>query len=157
MKQSNYYYAVTINNLEVVSGMSKIDDVYDYFMKHYDYTIYTISVERNEINNNTHYHLLIGSEIEVKSFDVYNIHCWSDLLKESHDVTQYDLYIKKDGKYKIFNPHGFENKKSWYDLALELCISKMPLREMFQKYPHLIKHINKIRVLHEYYNPLIIM
>ena len=142
-----YYYAVTINNQKLVNKFRTIDSVY----KHFQYmpiTINVIAVERNELNSNIHYHLLISAEVPI-TFSVDNEFIWQKELLTELDIVKYQEYIKKDGKYKIYHaiPLAINSGTTKYDNMLRDCYSYNNFLEMIKDNPQYIRDIHRLEAL----------
>lgn len=153
---NNHYYAVTINNLQLTEKLKTIDIVQDFIkniLKDYEITFYCISRESNEINNNTHYHLLISSNTSLTINDESKAPIWFKEIINEIEISKYLEYIKKDGKYKLYEMLPFEQKNvTWYEKALWASQKYDSLKELFEENKDLIKHINQVVKLWEINN-----
>lgn len=141
------YYACTISARELVQRLSSIDKVYEFFSNGYkDFDIHIIAVERNQINQNQHYHVLASSDYG----HVY-IGNWVQEIANIDEVKKYFNYCKKDGKYKLYKalPFDTNDNKSWYERALKGVYQYPNMLELLQAQPDLIKYIHKVRALYD--------
>lgn len=141
------YYAITINNQELTQKYNSIRKVYEAYAN-MPITIYCIAVERNELNVNIHYHLLVGSEFPITHLD--NQYTWWKHIENDVEVIKYFNYIKKGGNYKIYNNLEINNNdvenNIYYDM-LTACKTYNTLADLIEANPQFIKHINKLTVL----------
>lgn len=150
---NNNYYAITINTIEFINeyNLNSINKVKDFIIKNVDADkkIYTISRERNKLNENTHYHILVSSTEEINKWN--KVYWWIKQIDTDLEVIRYNNYIKKDGLYKAYHPltlqHNLVNNDTWYNQALELIPKYDSLKELLQDHPHLIKQIHKVEKL----------
>lgn len=139
------YYAITINNSKLINKYRRIEQVYQHFQQ-MPITVYIIAVERNEINENIHYHLLIGAEMPITSIDDEFV--WWKELQTDIEVMKYASYIKKDGKYKIYNALALDNENDTkYHQMLNACQTYNKFSDMILDNPNFIKHIHQLRML----------
>lgn len=145
------YYAITINNKELTEKYNSIKQVYEHFSK-MPITVNIIAVERNELNKNIHYHLLISADFPIQHID--NEFIWWKELETDIDVIKYREYIKKDGNYKVYNSITLENQKddTKYHQMLKACQSYNRFSEMIKDNPQFIKDIHKIKLLWDVIN-----
>jgi len=151
--KSDKYYAITINTINVINeyNLKSINSVKDFIEKNVDAdkTIYTISVERNKLNQNIHYHILVSSTDEINKWN--KVYWWLKEIDSDIEVVRYNNYIKKDGLYKVYNQlslhNNLINNDTWYNQALELIPKYKSLKELLQEHPHLIKQIHKVEKL----------
>ena len=152
-KKSDYYYAITINTIDIINeyNLKSINRVKDFIEKNVDAdkTIYTISVERNELNLNIHYHILVSSVDDINKWN--KVYWWIKEIDSDIEIIRYNNYIKKDGLYKVYHQLNLENSlinnDSWYNQALELIPKYNSLKELFKEHPHLIKQFHKVEKL----------
>ncbi len=150
---NNHYYAITINTIEVINeyNLKSINKVKDFITNNIDADkkIYTISVERNELNQNIHYHILVSSTEDINKW--HKVYWWVKEIDSDIEIIRYNNYIKKDGLYKAYHPltlqHNLVNNDSWYNQALELIPKYNSLKDLFKEHPHLIKQIHKVEKL----------
>lgn len=150
---SNHYYAITINTIDVINdyNLKSINSVYDFINKNIDFEkeIYTISVERNELNQNIHYHILVSSVADINQWN--KVYWWVKEIDTDIEIIRYNNYIKKDGLYKVYHQLSLENSlinnDTWYNQALELIPKYKSLKDLFKAHPHLIKQIHKVEKL----------
>lgn len=151
---SNRYYAITINNSDLIFEfkLTSIDSVRDFIIRNFadiDKKIYTISVERNELNQNIHYHILLSSLGDIN--DWHRAFWWCKHIDTDIEIIRYNNYIKKDGLYKVYIPLELEqeitNKDTWYNQALLLIPKYETLKDLFTENPQLIKQIHKVEKL----------
>lgn len=150
---NNHYYAITINTIEFINeyNLKSINRVKDFIEKNVnaDKKIYTISVERNELNQNIHYHILVSSTDKINKWN--KVYWWIKEIDSDIEIVRYNNYIKKDGLYKVYLPLDLEqdilNKDTWYNQALELIPNYKSLKDLFKDNPHLIKQIHKVEKL----------
>lgn len=153
MTLNNYYYAITINTIEFINeyNLKSINHVKDFIDKNIeaDKTVYTISVERNELNQNIHYHILVSSTDEINKWN--KVYWWIKEIDSDIEIIRYNNYIKKDGLYKVYHQlslhNNLINNDTWYNQALELIPKYKSLKELFKENPHLIKQIHKVEKL----------
>lgn len=149
------YYAITINNKELTEKYKSIRQVYEQFAL-MPITVNIIAVERNELNENIHYHLLITAEVPITHFD--NQYIWWKELSTDVDVLKYQEYIKKDGKYKLYNTISLDSNiqdNSFYNKMLKDCQSYNRFSDLIKDNPQYIKDLHKIKLLWEViHNPL---
>ncbi len=140
------YYAITINNKELTERFRSIRQVYEHFSL-MPITVNIVSVERNEINENIHYHLLISADYPIESVDSKYI-WWKELATDT-DILKYQEYIKKDGNYKIYNAISLETQEdnTLYTKMLKDCQKYYRFSDLLVDNPHYIKHIHKIKLL----------
>ena len=141
------YYAITINNQELTKRYNSIALVYQEYSK-MPITVYCIAVERNDINQNIHYHLLIGSEFPITHNDTY--YTWWTLIENDVEVIKYYNYIKKDGNYKIYNNlpiKNDENENDIYSEMLTACKTYNSLKDLINDNPEFIKYLHKLTLL----------
>lgn len=150
---NNHYYAITINTIEFINeyNLKSINRVKDFIEKNIesDKTIYTISVERNELNQNIHYHILVSSTDEINKWN--KVYWWIKEIDSDIEIIRYNNYIKKDGLYKVYYQLNLQNSlinnDTWYNQALELIPKYKSLKDLFKDNPHLIKQIHKVEKL----------
>lgn len=150
---NNNYYAITINTIEFINeyNLKSINSVYDFIEKNIESekTIYTISVERNELNQNIHYHILVSSTEEINKW--HKVYWWVKEIDSDIEIVRYNNYIKKDGLYKVYHQLSLQNSlinnDTWYNQALELIPKYKSLKDLLQEHPHLIKQIHKVEKL----------
>ena len=153
MTTNNHYYAITINTIDIINeyNLKSINKVKDFIEKNIDADkkIYTISVERNDLNQNIHYHILVSSTDEINKWN--KVYWWIKQIDTDLEVIRYNNYIKKDGLYKAYHPltlqHNLLNNDTWYNQALELIPKYKSLKDLFNEHPHLIKQIHKVEKL----------
>jgi hypothetical protein len=153
MTTNNHYYAITINTIDFINecNLKSINSVYDFINKNIDADkkIYTISVERNDLNQNIHYHILVSSTDEINKWN--KVYWWIKEIDSDIEIIRYNNYIKKDGLYKAYHSltlqHNLLNNDSWYNQALELIPKYKSLKQLLQEHPHLIKQIHKVEKL----------
>lgn len=141
------YYAITINNQDLTQKYNSITKVYQEYSK-MPITVYCIAVERNEINVNTHYHLLIGLEFPITHLD--NQYTWWKQIDNDVEVLKYFNYIKKGGNYKIYNNLEINNnvvENTIYNEMLIACKTFNNITDLITANPHFIKHIHKLTLL----------
>lgn len=146
------YYAITINNKELTEKYKSIRQVYEQFAL-MPITVNVIAVERNELNQNIHYHLLINAEVPVKHLD--NEYIWWKELATDVDVLKYQEYIKKEGNYKIYNTISLDSDihdNSVYEKMLKACQSYNRFSELIKDNPQYIKDLHKIKLLWDVIN-----
>ncbi|MEM0173885.1 MAG: hypothetical protein QXI16_05200 [Sulfolobaceae archaeon] len=145
------YYAITVNNKELTEKFKSIKQLYEHFSV-MPVTVYTISCERNELNQNIHYHMLIGSKVPVECVESHYI--WWKELQSDLDVMKYHDYIKKDGNYKVYNTITLDNQQddTKYHQMLRAVQSYNKFGDMIRDNPHFIKDIHKLRLLWEVIN-----
>ena len=146
------YYAITINNKELTDKYSSIRQVYEQFAL-MPITVNIIAVERNELNQNIHYHLLISAEVPVTHID--NQFIWWDELVTDIDVLRYQEYIKKDGNYKVYNTISIDSnikEKSYYEVMLIACQSYNRFSDLIKDNPQFIKDLHKLKLLWDVIN-----
>ncbi len=150
---NNHYYAITINTIEVINeyNLKSINKVKDFITNNIDAEkqIYTISVERNELNQNIHYHILVSSTEDINKW--HKVYWWVKEIDSDIEIIRYNNYIKKDGLYKVYHQLNLENSlinnDTWYNQALELIPKYNSLKDLFKEHPHLIKQIHKVEKL----------
>jgi hypothetical protein len=150
---NDYYYAITINTIEFINeyNLKSINSVKDFITKNIDAdkTIYTISVERNDLNQNIHYHILVSSTDDINKWN--KVYWWIKEIDSDIEIIRYNNYIKKDGLYKVYNQlslhNNLINNDTWYNQALELIPKYKSLKQLLQEHPHLIKQIHKVEKL----------
>jgi len=140
------YYAITINNEKIVEKYKTIRQVYEKFAL-MPITVYVIAREKNELNYNIHYHLLVGANVPVTHID--NEFVWWKELETDIDVLKYQEYIKKDGNYKIYNALALDNQvdDTKYHNMLKACQSYNRFSDLIKDNPQYIKYINKLKLL----------
>lgn len=136
------YYALTVNNLELTEKYKSIDSLYEY-LKCFCKDINYIAVERNELNENIHYHILCEDYVDLP--DICNIYIWNKTIEVADELQKYINYLKKDGHYKVYKipPFIFEESR-WYERAYSLICSKESLLEVFEADLSLMKYYNQI-------------
>lgn len=147
IKPNAYAYAITINNLEVVATLKTIDNVYE-LLNSFG-TISIIAVERNELNQNIHYHILLFSDID---YDIILTICkdyrmWVGLLNTDIEILKYYEYCKKDGNYKLYYSLDKGLSSSKNTELLELIERYESLYALFKDNPHLINKVHIIKTL----------
>ncbi|MEM0173685.1 MAG: hypothetical protein QXI16_04170 [Sulfolobaceae archaeon] len=142
-----YAYAITINNLEVVGTLKTIDSVHE--LLHRFGTISIIAVERNELNHNIHYHVLLFSDIEYDTiFTVFKSYgMWLKLIDNDFEILKYYDYCKKDGNYKLYHSLDKSLSNSKNVELLELIERYESLYALFKDNPHLINKVHIIKAL----------
>lgn len=146
------YYAITINNKELTDKYKSIRKVYEQFAL-MPITVNIIAVERNELNQNIHYHLLITAEVPITHID--NQFIWWDELVTDIDVLRYQEYIKKDGNYKVYNTISIDSnikEKSYYEVMLIACQSYNRFSDLIKDNPQFIKDLHKLKLLWDVIN-----
>lgn len=148
------FYALTINNSELVESLKSIELVYNFIKDYCEVNI--IAVERNELNFNTHYHLLV-SDLRVDDNILFNSgYIWHKELVSDFDIIKYYHYILKDGRYKTYNllpkTLNIETNESWYNKALRLCYEYNSLAKLFNDNPDMIKKISQVSKLFDLIN-----
>ncbi len=150
---NNHYYAITINTIDIINecNLKSINNVKDFITNNIDSDkkIYTISVERNELNQNIHYHILVSSTENINKW--HKVYWWVKEIDSDIEIIRYNNYIKKDGLYKVYHQLDLENSlinnDTWYNQVLELIPKYNSLKGLFIEHPHLIKQIHKVEKL----------
>lgn len=139
------YYAVTINRLEQVENLKTIDQVYYLLLTEYE-GVNIISAERNQLNENIHYHALCYNELSASPKEHY-----SKIIDNELELEKYYNYVKKDGRFKVFKALQFDLSDKWYLQALE-CVKSDRYNhfdELISDNPHFIPKINTVSKLWE--------
>lgn len=152
--QNKKYYALTINNSDLVKSFKTIDLVYEFIKDFCDVNV--IAVERNELNFNIHYHLLVSNLKSDKNVLFNSGYIWYKELETDLEITKYYHYILKDGRYKIYNflpkELNITTNETWYEKALRLCNQYNSLAELFNDNPDMIKKITQVSKLFYFIN-----
>lgn len=145
------HYAITINNKSLTSEFNSIDKVYRYFSLLPIETV-IIAVERNELNQNIHYHILVKSDVPIQSVNETAI--WWKELETELDVIKYYNYCKKDGKYKIYKELGIktDTQDTIYTEILMLVKTYDCLKTLINENPNMIKYLPKVERLFKIFN-----
>ncbi len=140
------FFAITINRKEIIDNLNTLNSAYNWLETFS--TVYTLSRETNELNNNTHYHALVSAELENDNFIFSGV--WLKELDNNLEILKYLNYIKKDGKFKIYKRHSVENdiNEHWTLKALKLVLSYDNLKDLFTDNPDMIKYIYHIEKLY---------
>ncbi len=146
------YYAVTINNKELTKKYKSIDSVYKELRRWPIGEVIIIAVERNEINQNIHYHILYKSEVPITSIN--DTYIWWQELETELEVIKYFNYCKKDGKYKIYNELGIkqDTQNTIYTELLELVKTYDSLKTLINENPNMIKYLGKLERLYKIFH-----
>lgn len=146
------YYAITINNKELTSNFSSIDKVYNHFRMLPIGEVIIIAVERNELNENIHYHILYKSDVPIQTINQINI-WWKEISTEL-EVLKYFNYCKKGGNYKIYSELGISKdiENTIYAELLELVKTYDSLKTLINENPNMIKYLAKLERLYKIFN-----
>lgn len=160
MNNNFNYYAITINNKELTKELKSIDKVYNFinniFRFYENTTINIISCERNDLNENIHYHLLLTSinDIDVNDTILSNVNIWVKKILTTDEVILYYDYVKKDGTYKVYTVPDFiiKNEK-YYNRAFLYWQSNdgSNVDDYLLKYPEDIKYFRNLDRLYNVY------
>lgn len=148
MSKKSKTYAVTINNVDVVKRLKSMDKVKDYLALYSD-VVYLISVERNEFNNNTHYHILLdGSYLDGLPIKT---DFWYKEIQSDFEILKYIDYIKKGGQYKVYNLHEAElSSPHWTTEVMQLVLKYDKISDLLKDNPKMLRHIHYIEKAFSY-------
>lgn len=146
------YYAITINNNNLTSEFKSIQKVYQYFSLLPTTETIIIAVERNELNENIHYHILVKSDVPIQSIN--ETYIWWKELETDLDIIKYYNYCKKDGNYKIYKELGLETdtQDTIYTEILMLVKTYDSLKTLINENPNMIKYLPKVERLFRIFN-----
>lgn len=151
MNQNKKYYAITINNKKLTDNLSSINKVYNYLNELNIKTI-IISVERNQLNENEHYHILSYNVPQYILDNVKIVGFWIKELELDIEVLKYYEYVKKDGRFKQYEVLNIESEQTnIYKIAITKFSEGMELREFFLLFPESAKNIYQIKELFSIY------
>lgn len=144
------YYAITINRSELTKDLKTIKSVENYLRDFCD--VYVISVERNELNDNIHYHGLVKASENNDNF-MLESSIWKKQLDNKIDILKYINYIKKEGNFKVYQLTELELEQgiTWQEKAIQLVEKHDNIRDILTESPEMLKYINHIEKLFIHY------
>lgn len=144
------YTAITIGpHIAEANNLKKLDDVYD-FLETYGVISNVVSRETDNLTGRSHFHVLsefVDLENKASLYEKTGI----VYIEQVQDVAFYDNYVRKEGKFKVYNDFSFSRdfskKLTFEDLVNDIIVNNLrDLRAIVSKYPGLsVKYYHNIK------------
>lgn len=144
------YTAITVGpHIAEANNLKRLDDVYT-FLEAHGVVCNVVSRETDDLTGRSHFHVLaefVDTEQKNSLYENTKI----VYIEQVQDVVYYDNYVRKEGKFKVYNgfefPKDFSKKLTFEDLVNDIMANDLrSLKAIISKYPSIaVKYYHNIK------------